>query len=64
MHGLWRVIAIRMNLLVVLIDLVWHLHVLVHVHRGLVLHLLIGMHHAHLLVWHVLVLHLMLLSVL
>jgi hypothetical protein len=64
MHSLWRVKAICMDRLVVLVQLIWHLHMLIHVHLGLVLHLCIRMHNTHLLVLHVLVLNLVLLSVL
>jgi len=64
MHCLWRVKAISMNLLVVLVHLIWHWHVLIHVHLGLVLHLSIWVDVTHLLVWNVLVLHVGLLSVL
>lgn len=50
MHGLWRVKGISMNLLVVIVHLIWHGHMLIHVHIRLVLHGGIRMNVAHLLV--------------
>lgn len=64
MHTLWRVKAILVHLLVVLVHLIRHLHVLIHTHLRLVLHLRIWVNHSHLLIWNVMVLHLLGLSVL
>jgi len=64
MHTLWRVKAILVHLLVVLVHLIRHLHVLIHTHLRLVLHLRIWVNHSHLLIWNVMMLHLLGLSVL